>query len=175
MKSILEKILVILIGIQIFLQFMGLEYFSEKGNPIILNISLFISVFAGIILLVKIIIKELSLNEKVKSIEYFRTLDIKEIKPIEAGILTKKSKLGFNSVLIIVLDLIEKNIIENKYINNKMYIKLKNNITLEEIQKLSEEEKKLLKLSSQEQMIKTSMKLKKLLIISKMILVKINI
>lgn len=150
MKKKLEKLLGAflggLIGTQFLLQLIGISYFSKNGNPIFLNISLIISVSMGIIIYSKIQQKEASLNEKIKTTDYFRNLDFKEIKPIEAGILTKKSKMGFNSILIIIFELIEKNILVNRHHNNKMYISLKNNITLEEIEKLPEEEKKIIKI-----------------------------
>ena len=114
----------------------GLGCFVNNTFPI-LNIAIVISLINSIILYIKMIKKNLSLNEKIETTDYFRDLNFKMIEPIAAGIVTKKEKIGFNSFLIIIYELVDKGIIIRRYHHNDVYLKLKPSITLDEIKQLN--------------------------------------
>ena len=145
MKKNLSIFFIILVAVQVILIIIGISQFNDFGTTKFLNIGLIISLINLIILSSKMIIKELRLSEKIENPDYFRNLDFKMINPIAAGLVTKTSTIGFNSVLIIIYELIEKGVFVRRYKHHQTYIKLKNGITLEEIQKLTSEEQTIIK------------------------------
>lgn len=126
--------------------FIGFLLFMEERNPILLNICLFALNFCSIIILILVSKRNCYKYKKLNSIDYYRTLDFKLIKPIEAGYILKKKNLNYNILMIIILELIEKNILTKKYVSNKVYIKLREGITLDEINMLLEENRNIIKL-----------------------------
>lgn len=141
-----KKIFLILIGLYFALFFNGFLNLAKYYNTKLFNICLFILDFCSIIVLILILKRNFTKNKKEFSIDYYRTLDFKVIKPIEAGYILKKRNLDYNIVILIILELIEMNILTKKHINNKTYIRLRERITLDEIDMLSFEYRNIIKL-----------------------------
>ena len=81
---------------------------------------------------------------KIKKFDYFRNYDFK-IEPLAAGYVINKSRLGINSMIIMIYNLIEKNILKQRYDGDKIFIKLSNNHLKSEINKLEYYESMLVK------------------------------
>lgn len=141
-----KKIFLILFGLYFALFFLGFKIFAEYNNTTLFNICLFTLDFCSTIVLILILKRNFAKYKKVYSIDYYRTLDFKIIKPIEAGFILKKRNLHYNIVIIIILELIEMNILTKEYINNKTYIRLREGITLDEIDMLYYEYRNIIKL-----------------------------
>lgn len=141
-----KKIFLILVGLYFALLFNGFLNLANSNNTKLFNSCLFILDFCSIIVLILILKRNFTKNKKEFSIDYYRTLDFKAIKPIEAGYILKKRNLDYNIVILIILELIEMNILTKKHINNKTYIRLREGITLDEIDMLSFEYRNIIKL-----------------------------
>lgn len=145
-EKLLDLIGKILIIYYILSFIFNMSILSKYYNPTIMNIYMIINLTINIILMI-IIEKEYRTNyTKVEKFDYYRNLEIKEIKPIEAGTLIKKNKLGFNTILIILFDLIDENIIKVKHHNNKTYIQLQDKINKDFVDKLPIEKADIIKL-----------------------------
>lgn len=145
MKKYLKMFLIFLVLFQLILVLASIGSYSDTGSISLLCISLSISLINIVVVIVSIFKKEKDLYKLVETDDYFRDLNFKLIDPLSAGVVTKTSKIGFNSIMIIIYELIDKSIIVRKYHQNKFFISLKNSITLEEVNSLSVEEQTIIK------------------------------
>ena len=136
--------LILLLVFQVILVYMGIGSYSENSSTIFINISLFIAIANILSFIVDILKKERELYKNVETDSYFRELDLK-LEPLYAGVVTKTCKIGFNSIIIIIYELVEQQIFVRKYHHNKVYISLHPNITLEDINVLSKEKQIIIK------------------------------
>ena len=117
MKKYLKMFLIFLVLFQLILVLASIGSYSDTGSISLLCISLSISLINIVVVIVLIFKKEKDLYKLVETDDYFRDLNFKLIDPLSAGVVTKTSKIGFNSIMIIIYELIDKDIIVRKYHN----------------------------------------------------------
>lgn len=142
MKIIIDlimKLLVIYDGLSFL-------YFILWENPTAIYINMAINIIINIISLIIVNKKYQNIYKKVEKFDYYRGLELKDIKPLEAGKLISKNNLGFNSFLIIIYELADEGIIKMEYSNNDTYISLKENISKNDIDELPIEKSNIIKI-----------------------------